>query len=222
MFCESYRKALNEAAMSDGPLPADVQAHLASCPSCRESLSEQKALLARIEAELEACVNTQLPVSLLPRVRREIAASSAGRTWRLPLLAYAASGLAIAAIAVSFAVRTRVPSAKPEPSARAVSSPAFTQPSASKEEGDSRQVFVATSQKKRRAQQVVLNEELVVLVSAEEQIGLQRYAASLRSMPADRAANVKPAPRPEIEHLEIASIDLKGLSIDPLQGGDSD
>ena len=220
MFCESYRQALNEAAMSDERVPAEVQAHLASCLPCRESLSQQKSVFARIDAEVQTRVNAQLPVSLLPRVRREIAASPAARTWRLPVLAYAASGLAIGAILVSFAVRTRVPSATQEPSHRAVSSPAFTEPSASKEE--SRQVLVASSKKNRRPQQVVLNAEPEVLVSAEERIGLQRYAASLRSMPADRAANVKPEPRPEIEHLEIASIDLKGLSIDPLQGGDSD
>lgn len=222
MFCESYRQALNEAAMSDELVPADVQAHLASCLSCRESLSQQKSLFARIDAEVQTRVNAQLPVSLLPRVRREIAASPAARTRRLPVLAYAASGLAIGAIAVSFAVRTRVPSATPEPSPRAVSSLAFTEPSASKEQRESRQLFVAGSKKNRRPQQVVLKVEPEVLVSAEERIGLQRYAASLRSMPADRAANVKPEPRPEIEHLEIASIDLNGLSIDPLQAGDSD
>jgi hypothetical protein len=222
MFCESYRQALNEAAMSDERVPADVQAHLASCLSCRESFSQQKSLFARMDAEVQTRVNAQLPVSLLPRVRREIAASPAARTRRLPVLAYAASGLAIGAIAVSFAVQTRVPSATPEPSPRAVSSPAFTEPSASKEQRESRQLFVAGSKKNRRPQQVVLKVEPEVLVSAEERIGLQRYAASLRSMPADRAANVKPEPRPEIEHLEIASIDLNGLSIDPLQGGDSD
>jgi hypothetical protein len=41
-------------------------------------------------------------------------------------------------------------------------------------------------------------------------------------MAADRAANVKPEALLEIKHLEIAGVDLKGLSIDPLQSGDSD
>ena len=222
MFCESYREALNEAAMSDERLPADVQAHLASCLSCRESLWQQKALFARIEAEVQTRANAPMPASLLPGVRREIAASPATRTWRVPVLAYAASGLAVGALAVSWAVWTRLPRAKPELSPGAASSQAFREPIASENQRESPQVLVAPSKKNRRPQQVVPNAEPEVLVSAEERIGLQRYAASLRSMPADRAANVKPEPRPEIEHLEIASIDLKGLSIDPLQSGDSD
>ena len=83
-------------------------------------------------------------------------------------------------------------------------------------------MLVATSKRSHRQPQVALRAEPQVLVSAEEQLGLQRYTASLRSMTADRAANVKPEALLEIKHLEIAGVDLKGLSIDPLQSGDSD
>jgi hypothetical protein len=222
MFCESYRETLNEAAGSDERLPAEVQAHLASCASCRESFSDEKAWFDLIQGEVRIRINAEMPASLLPRVRQEIAASTAARTWRGPVPAYIASGLAIGAMALSLAVRTKVSSVKPESSAHNISLPARNEPSISKKGGGPVEVLVATSKRSHKQPQVALRAEPEVLVSGEEQLGLQRYTASLRSMAADRAANVKPEALLEIKHLEIAGVDLKGLSIDPLQSGDSD
>jgi hypothetical protein len=222
MLCESYRKTLNEAALSDERLPAEVQAHLASCASCRESFSDEQALFSLIETEVRIRINAEMPASLLRRVRQEIAASPAARTWRVPVPAYIASGLAVAAIALSFAARTKVSSVKPEPSAHNISLPAPNEPGVPQTGGAPREMLVATSKRSHQQPQVALRAEPEVLVSADEQLGLQRYTASLRSMAADRAANVKPEALLEIKHLEIAGVDLKGLSIDPLQSGDSD
>lgn len=221
MFCESYRQTLKEAALSDERLPADVQAHLASCLSCRESFSEQKALFERIGGELQTRVNAEMPASLLPRVRREIAASLAARTWRVPLLAYVASGLAIGAIALSLAVRTKVSSVKPEPSAGGASSAISSEPSASQEQSRSGQMLVKTSKKSHKPPQVALHAKPEVLVSAGEQLGLQRYAASLRNAKAEAPAVIKGNAAPEIEPLQIASVDVKRLSIEPLEDSDS-
>jgi hypothetical protein len=222
MLCDSYRETLNEAALSDERLPAEVQAHLASCASCRESFSDKKALFGLLEAEVRMRINAEMPASLLPRVRHEIAALAAARTWRVPVPAYIASALAVGAIALSFAVRTKVSPVKPEPSAHNISLPAPNEPSVSQTGGGPVETLVATSKRSHKQPQVALRAEPEVLVSAEEQLGLQRYTASLRSMAADRAANVKPEALLEIKHLEIAGVDLKGLSIDPLQSGDSD
>jgi hypothetical protein len=222
MLCESYRETLNEAALRDERLPAEVQAHVASCASCRESFSDEKALFRLIEAEVRIRTNAEVPASLLPRVRHQIAASAAARTWRVPVLAYIASGLAVGAMALSFAVRTRVSSVKPEPSAHNISLPAPDQTGVSQTGEGPVEMLVAISKRSRKQPQVALRAEPEVLVSAEEQLGLQRYTASLRSMAADRAAIVKPEALLEIKHLEIAGVDLKGLSIDPLQSGDSD
>ena len=222
MLCESYRETLNEAALSDEQLPAEVQAHLASCASCRESFSDEKALFGLLEAEVRMRINAEMPASLLPRVRHEIAALAAARTWRVPVPAYIASGLAVGAIALSFAVRTKVSSVKPEPSAHNISLPAPNEPSVSQTGEGPLEMLVATSKRSHKQPQVALRAEPKVLVSAEEQVGLQRYTASLRSMAAERAANVEPEALLEIKHLEIAGVDLKGLSIDPLQSRDSD
>ena len=220
MFCESYRETLNEAALSDERLPAEVQAHLVSCASCRESFSDEKALFGLIEAELRIRMNAEMPAALLPRVRQEIAASPAARTWRVLVPAYIASGLAVGAMAISFAVRSKVSSVTPEPSARGISLPAANELGVSRTGREPVEMLVAT--KRSHKPHVALRAEPEILVSAEEQLGLQRYTASLRSMAADRAANVKPEALLEIKHLEIAGVDLKGLSIDPLQSGDSE
>jgi hypothetical protein len=83
-------------------------------------------------------------------------------------------------------------------------------------------MLVANGRRSHKPRQVALDAGPEVLVRTEEQLGLQRYAVSLRSRAADRSANVKAEVQLEIKHLEIAGIDLKGLSIDPLQSGDSD
>ena len=222
MFCEPYREAVSEAALRDDQLPAEVQAHLASCASCRESFREEKALFALMDTEVRTRANPEVPASLLPRVRQEIAASPAGRTWRVSVLTYVASGLAIGAIALSFAVRTRVPSVKPESLAGGVSSLAANEPSTARKQREPGQVFVATSKQNSKAAVVVLKAEPEVLVSAEEELGLQRYAASLRNSKAEAPIVIKSNAGAEIEPLQIASVDVKQLSIDPLQSCDSD
>lgn len=222
MFCESYRETLSGAAVRDERLPAEVQAHLAACASCRDAFSDEKALLDRIGAEVRSCVNAEMPASLLPGVRQRIAAAPAARIWRVPVLVYVASGLAIGAVALSFAVRTKVGSAKPEPSASSVSSPGPNQPVLSEKESGSGQMPRAIHKRERRVPQVLSKAAPEVLVSGEEQRGLERYAASLRNTATDRTASAKSDAVLEIEPLEIAGMDLQGLSIDPLQSGDRD
>jgi len=208
--------------MRDERLPAEVQGHLAACASCRDSFSDEKALFDRIGAEVRSSVNAEMPASLLPRVRQRIAAAPAAEICRVPGLAYVAWGLAIGALALSFAVRTKVRSAKPEPSASGVSSPGPNEPGASEKESGSGQMLTAIYKKERRAPQVISKAAPEVLVSGEEQLGLRRYAASLRNTATDRTASAKSDAVLEIEPLEIAGMDLKGLSIDPLQSGDRD
>jgi len=221
MLCESYREALNDAALTGAQLPAGLKAHLEACASCRDGFSEEKALFKRIAAEVRTRANAEMPVSLLPRVRQEIAAAAATQTWHIPILAYAASGLVVGAIVLSFAMRTRVPPVKPEPSAFVTSSVVTSEPNAPQKESGSGQVFVATNTNSRRPPHVALNAEPEVIVSGEEQIGLQRYAASLRTAKAASAVT-KSSTAAEIEPLQIASMDVKQLSIEPLQSSDSD
>jgi hypothetical protein len=60
-----------------------------------------------------------------------------------------------------------------------------------------------------------------VLISADEQLGLQRFTASLKRVSANRPALVKAEATTEIAPLEIAGIDVRRLSIEPLESGDA-
>ena len=113
-------------------------------------------------------------------------------------------------------------SVQPDASARGASSPARNEPSASQRQSGSGQMLVATRRRDQRPRRVTLKVLPEVLVSREEQLGLERYTVSLRNPTTDRPAMMKGDAILEIKPLEIAGMDLKRLSIDPLQGGDSD
>lgn len=220
MFCESYRETLSQARLRDERLPAEVQAHLESCASCRAAFSDEQALFALIDAEVRARVNAEAPASLLPRVRQEIA-SPAARTRRVPILACVASGLAVAMIALAFAVRTKVLSVKSEPLGHNISSPAPDEPSVAQKGGGSVEMLVPTVNRWHKQPQVALRAEPEVLVSAEEQLGLQRYTSSLKNKEAGAPVVIKDNAVGEIEPLEIAKMEVKQLSIQPLESGDA-
>lgn len=221
MFCESYRETLRAAALNGERLPAEVQGHLTACASCRESFSGQKALFERIGAEIGARVNAEVPASLLPRVRQEIASSHATRTFQVPVFAYVASGLAIGAIALSFAVRSKVPSVTPDPSARVVPSASPNESIVSQSAGGSLGIRIATGKRNGKPRPVAIHTEPEVLVSSEEQLGFQKYVASLRNQGGEVSGVIKVNVVTEIEPLQIASVEVKQLSIQPLESGDA-
>jgi hypothetical protein len=68
MLCEHYKDAVIETAA--GAVPQDeLRGHLAECASCRAALAEEQSFFAAIDTGLHAAANTEVPPSLLPRVR---------------------------------------------------------------------------------------------------------------------------------------------------------
>jgi anti-sigma factor RsiW len=67
MFCETYNKSLTHAAAS-GELSAAQCEHLASCEPCRIAFASEQSLFATIESGLRAAANSEVPVTLIPRV----------------------------------------------------------------------------------------------------------------------------------------------------------
>src|SRR5437899_12214836 len=101
MFCESYRKLLMEAAGSGETLPRELAEHLAGCAYCYAAFANEQALFRSIDGALQAATNTEIPASLLPRVRMQVALDSTKVNRRLPVLAFVTGGLVIGAIALS-------------------------------------------------------------------------------------------------------------------------
>jgi predicted anti-sigma-YlaC factor YlaD len=81
MPCESYKDALIEAAASGLEPQSKLRAHLATCPSCRNTYAEEQSLLASLDAGLHKNANAEVPASLLPRVRAYLDENAFQRSW---------------------------------------------------------------------------------------------------------------------------------------------
>ncbi len=227
MFCESYRKALSEAVLLGGRVHGESESHLATCAGCREAFSEAQTLLQRIDGGLSSLVVSDVPASLVPGVRARIAGGAVSRTvWR-PVLLYATAVLAISVAAISFSVRNKVPPLKFDASIAGASS-AVGSPAASPQvesvrpyERSSQGRLVMTRKQISPEARAARNNESEVLICADDRLGLQRYVASLRTVARRNAATLEDGSGPEIKPLEIAELDLKRLSIEPLESGDS-
>jgi hypothetical protein len=65
------------------------------------------------------------------------------------------------------------------------------------------------------------NSQPEVLITSEDQVGLDRYVAGLRLVASRNKATLKEEAGAGIKPLEIAELDVKRLSIEPLESGDS-
>src|SRR5439155_26745984 len=68
MFCETYIKPLTDAAAS-GELSAAQREHLASCEPCRIAFAEEQSLFGAIDSGLRTAANSEIPATLIPRIR---------------------------------------------------------------------------------------------------------------------------------------------------------
>jgi hypothetical protein len=225
MFCESYRKALSKVVLLGGRVQGENAAHLGMCASCRETLAEERALLQRIDSGLTSLVVSDAPASLIPGVRARIAdGAKSRRAWR-SVLVYVTAAVAIGAAAIS--LRSKAPQVKLE-AAIAEPSSAVTSPVTSSQlekvlpyERSSQSRLKGRRRRASPDSWAARNTRPEVLVSAEDQLGLLRYTASLRTVARGNAVTLEEGSGPEIKPLEIAELDLKRLSIEPLESGDS-
>jgi hypothetical protein len=226
MFCESYRKALMEAAGFGEALPRELEEHVAGCEHCHAAFADEQALFRSIDGALQAAANTEIPRSLLPRVRMQVASDSTKASRRVPVLAFVTGGLVIGAIVLSSSLRHSAVSRSTgkEPAAPSLQSAVSREPT-----GLSIHVAPPPGRLLARRERSVTDRaapgsEPEVLVSSEEEAGLQRYADLLRAKShetSNHTAAISDAPF-EIKPLEIAELGLRQLTIQPLEGSESD
>lgn len=131
MSCERFEKTLLEAAAGDSS--PELEAHLARCEPCRAALAAERALIDRIDTELEGSLATPPSSAFLPGVRRRVAEAQAQkgsvrRWWPVPALATLAAVL-VAGHFVGEARRDPTPTASHRPAApRAVAAPEGVEP----------------------------------------------------------------------------------------------
>jgi predicted anti-sigma-YlaC factor YlaD len=225
MFCESWREKLSEAALSGERLPGKAEAHLAACGACREAFAEERQLSESIDGGLRSMVKAEVPASLVPGVRAEIARMPETTAWQLPKLAFAAGAVFVfAGIALSLAqvFRTTV-----QPDQTPVTVVEAKPPMASKTVEEQPRVLVQSEQRaviRRQSptQRILLHSGPEVLLSQEEQIGFQRYVELLRTRAlGNPAVAIAQAGALEIPPMRIAEMEWKELSIEPLEDSGS-
>jgi hypothetical protein len=225
MFCKSYCQALMEAAASGESLNRALATHVAGCEGCSAAFAEERALFALIEDSLGVRSNAPAPPSLVPRVRAQIAAGPTKTRWHIPVLAFATLGLVAGVIAISAAFHWHS-----APDDARGKSPAMASSVQSTDSGEATASLVQSAppvkQAPPRLEKVVLSRPKVrsglgVQVSAEEQDGLEHYSARLRARSLENSARAAGAVESDlafnIRPLEIAAMDVRQLSIEPLE-----
>jgi hypothetical protein len=99
MPCEHYKDSLVEAAATGAGPQGELRAHLAACASCRTAYAEEQSVFASIDTGLRKIANTEIPISLLPRVRAALdEESTLPHRWMQPLVFASASVLFVLVI----------------------------------------------------------------------------------------------------------------------------
>src|SRR5215472_4755438 len=126
MPCEHYKDALVEVAASGAAPQGELRAHLDECASCRAGFGGEQTLFAAIDSGIHAVANTEVPLSLLPRIRARVAgAAPLGSSWFANGPLWACAAVAVVAL---FAARGVVhKSAENQPPASKASSPPSVQ-----------------------------------------------------------------------------------------------
>ena len=103
MSCEKYKPDLIEAAITGAePAPA-IREHIESCARCADEITQQRSLIAAIDASVHQSVNAPLTPALLQRFEARLAQENPPRSLNLSWL-YAAAALATASALILFAL----------------------------------------------------------------------------------------------------------------------
>jgi hypothetical protein len=227
MFCESYRRGLIDSLAAGEPLPPALAEHLAGCDVCSTAFAREQALYAAIDYSLVVRANAPVPPSLLPRVRAQIAAPPDKAFWRAAILAFATLPLVAVAAALSpvFHWRSARSFWGPENHQAATPKVQFADNHAATRSPGQPAPLVKQYAPTSKPGSVVLSHSKVragteVLISPEEQAGLERYALDLRGKALEngaRAASVANDTAFKIEPLLIPVMDQQQLTIEPLE-----
>jgi len=218
MFCETYIKPLTDAAAS-GELSAAQREHLASCEPCRIAFAEEQSLFGAIDSGLRTAANSEIPATLIPRIRvafndepAPLRRSFSFLVWGLASAA-ATAGVVLGLIHLSSKPALVEPS-RPAPVAVAQNSPKRTPLN------PARTGAVSPLQHKRPAVLIESRdsrpESPEVLVPDEERSAFARYMAQISRSPANISVRAVLAPRGPQESVQISPIEIASLEPRPL------
>ena len=227
MFCELYRQSLTEAASSGEVLPRELAAHLDGCNACSTWFAREQVFFAAIDRSLHVAVNTDVPPSLVPRVRAQIGMIARRSSWGLPSIAFATGGLALLIFGFAYSwvrhsvgdsSKTSAIVVSPTNQSYVTNQPAGLPPQSAQPER------TTARREQTPVRRVNLRSAPEVLISSVERAEFERYVALARARLLQKpvSAFVKEDLGPEIKPLEIAELELGKLAIEPLEAGGSE
>ena len=230
MPCEHYKDALIEAAATGTEPQGKLRAHVAECASCRKAFAQEQSLFAAIDDGLYTAANTEVPPSLLPRIRAGLdEVTFAHPRWSSSWFALA--GAAVVAVVLFFAVTIRQNNLRIPPNQSAANQHAVspTVPSAESplSARPSEKVDSSMPPRALAARNSVGPEETVnskstpeILVPRDQEILLASYAQQW-SFGKHAPLVARDADETSVVLLEVVPIQIAELDVKPLAEGNS-
>jgi anti-sigma factor RsiW len=223
MNCQQSQKGILDAlAAGEAKLPGALAAHQQDCAACQTYYKSQARLFRQLEEGLTAIASEEVPASLLPRVRARLDEEPPQRYswipgWRMAAVAAVILGVSLgfalhqpkhhAVLPENVSVATRgvenpVPGVQ---SPRTVVTPSLNQ---GHEHG-------------RTSAAVAKSSEAVpeVVVLPEERAAFAKFVGQLREQQEVALALAHAAPANDDLPAEIASLEIEGLEMKPLDPG---
>ena len=230
MPCQHYKDALIDVAASGAAPQGELRAHLAECASCRAAFDGEQSLFAAIDSGLYSAASTEVPPSLLPRVRAQLDEVVVPRFRCLQPLVFASASVALAFVVFLMArphhatpeeIAKHSPIVVPAPTVP----PTRENPEGISSEGTQVAAFpVRHSHLARNSTGVhsAASGNVEVLVPPDEREGLAKLVATL-NQDRDLAAAFF-AQRPEKKDTPVAvdPLQISDIEIKPLEGTEAE
>jgi hypothetical protein len=229
MLCEKYKPALIEAAITGAELAPAIRAHAESCAHCAAELTQQRSLVAAIDANLHHQMNAPVPAATLQRLGAHLAQQP--QPMRAPRFAQIFAGtLATLAVAATIILlfprhRPQVSDANriaPQPTQNDLAHSSVVADSSSKTAAPLSPQPKTPSHARSRIFQVstaAAHHEPEVLVPPDERVALDQLIANLSARHELAAGLIKPLrekPEQPVKQIEIPDIKTAALFIAPI------
>jgi hypothetical protein len=221
MFCEAYNQPLTDAAAAGEQLSPALQQHLASCDACRSAFADEQNLFAAIDSGLRAAANSEVPPTLIPRVRvalnNEPVPQPNFQKWLFAGAVLTCS--AVMAIAIQFTHReVPVPGKTLKVQTSIATSPQLT--NALPAIPPARRETPRQSNRAETAQPTAANTDASisaeVLVPDEERVAFAKFLTGEQSLPAKSAVSLVPEGPKEL--VPLPAVEIASLKVLPLNG----
>jgi hypothetical protein len=220
MPCENYREALIEAAASGAAPPRELRLHLDACASCRATFAEELQLFVAIDTGVRASANSEMPASLLPRVRAKLNERS------VPQQSWVPAGAALAAVAALVVAIVFVRGfgrgvAETNPQmivATHNESPAVIQPSTQTAAPSETTGPLANSSSRRpiKTATIAKIEQVAVLIPAGQKQAIDALLVSVQQGKVEADVLFAEKPTGALEELQVSPLEISPIEVKPL------